>query len=97
MGIRIQAKLLIDNQAAIVMSTDPTYSRRTRHIELKWHFIRDLVQQKKLTVSKISNELNLADILTKPLPGYRLQYLCSLSGVKIPDSTDFSTCVCVCR
>ncbi|ETO84556.1 hypothetical protein F444_01553 [Phytophthora nicotianae P1976] len=31
----------IDNQAAYVMATNPTYSRRTRHIELRWHFVRE--------------------------------------------------------
>lgn len=31
----------IDNSAALVMATNPTYSRRTRHIELRWHYVRD--------------------------------------------------------
>ena len=33
----------IDNQAAFVMTTNPTYSRRTRHIEFRWHYVRDRV------------------------------------------------------
>ncbi|CAH0478159.1 unnamed protein product [Peronospora belbahrii] len=41
-------RLGIDNQAAFIMSTNPTYSRRTRHIELRWHYVR--VQVAKRTV-----------------------------------------------
>ncbi|CCI10354.1 unnamed protein product [Albugo candida] len=33
----------VDNQAAYVMVTNPTYSRRERHIELRWHYVRDQV------------------------------------------------------
>ncbi|KAE8977470.1 hypothetical protein PR003_g15767 [Phytophthora rubi] len=37
----IKLKIGIDNQAAHVMATNPTYSRRTRRIELRWHFVRE--------------------------------------------------------
>ncbi|KAG3002479.1 hypothetical protein PC128_g21495 [Phytophthora cactorum] len=38
---RMEVKLRtgIDNQAALVMATNPSYSRRTRHIELRWHYV----------------------------------------------------------
>ena len=37
---QIKLRIGIDNQAAYIMATSPTYSRRTRHIELRWHYVR---------------------------------------------------------
>ena len=44
--LKVYFTLGIDNQAAFVMATNPTYSRRTRHIELRWHYVRDQVAKK---------------------------------------------------
>ncbi|CAH0481201.1 unnamed protein product [Peronospora belbahrii] len=43
--IDTEYRLGIDNQAAFVMSTNPTYRCRTRHIELRWHYVRDQVAE----------------------------------------------------
>ncbi|KAG3115460.1 hypothetical protein PI124_g5330 [Phytophthora idaei] len=39
----VKLRFGIDNQAAHVLATNPTYSRRTRHIELRWRFVREQV------------------------------------------------------
>ena len=83
--LKVNMDIAMDNQAALVMSTDPTYSRRTRHIELKWHYIRELIKKGKLTLRKVASEENPADMLTKALRSRRLQSLCILAGVRIPD------------
>ncbi|OWZ02497.1 Copia type Polyprotein [Phytophthora megakarya] len=41
----VELKLGSDNQEALIMATNPTYSRRTRHIELRWHFVREQVEK----------------------------------------------------
>ena len=46
-------KLGIDNQAAYVLATSPTYSRQTRHIELRYHYVREQVKQRKVTLWKV--------------------------------------------
>ena len=74
-NVKVHVNIALDNQAAIVLSTDPTYSRRTRHIELKWHYIRELIKKGK-TLRKVASEENPADMLTKALPSRRLQSLC---------------------
>ena len=58
LNVKFQVNITIDNQAAIILSTDPTYSRRTRHIELKWHYIRELITKGKLTMRKVASEEN---------------------------------------
>ena len=57
-----------DNQAAIALSQDPAGHKKTKHINVQYHYIRDLVAYKKATVTYLSSNNMLADILTKLLP-----------------------------
>ena len=59
----------VDSQAAISMASNPTYSWKTRHIELRFHYVRELVARKAVRVRKVDGDINPADLLTKPL-GY---------------------------
>lgn len=54
-------RLGIDNQAAFVMATNPTYSRRTRHIELRWHYVRDQVAKRTVELWKVKTDINPSD------------------------------------
>ncbi|KAE9312992.1 hypothetical protein PR003_g19619 [Phytophthora rubi] len=71
----------IDSSAAHVMATSPTYSRRTRHIELRWHYVREQVQRGSIELVKIQGEENPADAFTKPLDKARLNKLCEMMGI----------------
>ena len=44
---------------------------KTKHIEVQFHNIRELITKKKLEDSNIDTEVNIADCLTKPLPDLR--------------------------
>ncbi|KAE9001032.1 hypothetical protein PR003_g20158 [Phytophthora rubi] len=77
----IKLKIGIDNQAAHVMATNPTYSRRTRHIELRWHFMREQVQKGVIELHKVPGEENPADAFTKALDKKRLEGLLKIVGV----------------
>ncbi|CAI5464484.1 unnamed protein product [Closterium sp. Yama58-4] len=59
--------LWCDNASTIHLTQDPVFHGRSKHIELRYFFIRDLVQQNLIAVRKIAAEANLADIFTKPL------------------------------
>jgi hypothetical protein len=54
-----------DNMSAIVMIKNPVFHARTKHIELRHHFIRDLVSQGEIQLKFISTNDQPADILTK--------------------------------
>ncbi|CAI7785381.1 unnamed protein product [Closterium sp. NIES-53] len=59
--------LWCDNTSTIHLTQDPVYHAHSEHIELRYFFIRELVQRGLLTVRKIAVEANLADIFTKAL------------------------------
>ncbi|KAE8906571.1 hypothetical protein PF010_g26437 [Phytophthora fragariae] len=77
----VKLRIGIDNQAAFVMATNPTYSRRTRHIELRWHFVRDQVEKGAIELHKVKGEINPADTFTKPLDKKKLKALLLLAGI----------------
>jgi hypothetical protein len=54
----------------------------TKHIEIDFHFVRDLVSKNKLTVNFLSSRDQLADLLTKPLSAARFNILCSNLNVR---------------
>ncbi|MGB1481629.1 MAG: reverse transcriptase domain-containing protein [Flavobacteriales bacterium] len=60
--------LNVDNQAAISIIKNPVCSSRTKHIELRYHLVRDYYERKIITVQHVPTESNAADLLTKPLP-----------------------------
>ncbi|KAE8876126.1 hypothetical protein PF003_g39703 [Phytophthora fragariae] len=84
----VKLRIGIDNQAAHVMATNPTYSRRTRHIELRWHYVREQVQKGVIELHKVRGEFNPADTFTKPLDKKRLKDLLQMTGVGNEDSQD---------
>ena len=58
------------------------FHAHTKHIEIDFHFVRDLVSKKKLTVNFLSSHDHLADLLTKPLSATRFNLLCSNLNVR---------------
>ncbi|GJW91968.1 hypothetical protein Tco_0169521 [Tanacetum coccineum] len=59
--------VLYDNKGAIDLSKNPVLHSRTKHIEIRHHFLRDNVQKGNISIEKVASEDNIADILTKPL------------------------------
>jgi hypothetical protein len=64
-----------DNTSAINISKNPIQYSRTKHIDIKHHFLSDLVESEVVSLSFIPTENQLADILSKPLDCSRLESL----------------------
>jgi hypothetical protein len=62
--------LYIDNQSAIKLATNPVYHKRSKHIDIKYHWIREKVEVKNLVNLKyVKSSENTADMMTKALVG----------------------------
>ena len=55
---------------------------RSKHVEIKYHFIRDLVQRRALKLQYIRTDEQIADILTKPLTTKKFVYFCDKIGME---------------
>ena len=68
----IQARTVIamgiDNSAAISLACKPTHSSITRHIELRWRYVRNQIKAGHIMVNKVAGTDNPADMFTKALP-----------------------------
>ena len=73
-----------DNQSTIAFSKNPNNHNHTKHIDIKYHYIREtVVEKKQVQLFYCPTEKMIADILTKALPKSRLQCLHSLIGVEL--------------
>ena len=82
MGFKLHSfKLNCDSQSAIYLAKSSAHHDRTKHIDRKYHFIRDVVAEGKVHLSKIHTSKNPADFLTKALPGPKFDHCCDLLNV----------------
>jgi hypothetical protein len=59
--------LLCDNESEICMTDNPIEHSRTKHIDIRYHFLRDHQQKGNIKMAYVSTHNQLADIFTKPL------------------------------
>ncbi|GJV01042.1 putative ribonuclease H-like domain-containing protein [Tanacetum coccineum] len=72
----MNTKIHIDNESTICIVKNPVYHSKTKHIEIRHHFIRDSYEKKLIRVEKIHTDFNVADLLTKAFDGPRLYLDC---------------------
>jgi ATP-binding cassette subfamily B (MDR/TAP) protein 1 len=70
--------LYSDSQSAIFLAKNPAFHSRTKHIQIKYHFIRQLLDEEQLMLEKICGSKNPADMLTKGVTLDKLK-LCKAS------------------
>ena len=64
-----------DNDADIKLSINPIARGRTKHIQRRWHFIRECVENEEIILLPIPTNYQLADIMTKALPKDQFLFL----------------------
>ncbi|GJX40966.1 putative ribonuclease H-like domain-containing protein [Tanacetum coccineum] len=80
----MNTKIYIDNNSAICIVKNHVYHSRTKHIEIRHHFIRDCYEKKLINVDHIHSDDNVADLLTKAFDVGRFQYLVASIGMLDP-------------
>ena len=67
--------ILCDNNSAINISKNPVMHSKTKHIPIKFHFLREQVIEKNIKLEYVETKEQIADIFTKPLPRETFEYL----------------------
>ncbi|GJY32627.1 hypothetical protein Tco_0417096 [Tanacetum coccineum] len=71
----LNTKIYIDNESTICIVKNPVFHSKTKHIEIRHHFIRDAYEKKLIQVRKIHTDNNVADLLTKSFDVSRFNFL----------------------
>ncbi|KAJ8457275.1 hypothetical protein ONZ51_g11632 [Trametes cubensis] len=71
-----------DNRSAIALAKDNAYHPRTKHIDIRFHFIHEAVDDNKITLEHRCTKDMPADLFTKALPRPRLEHLSALFGLR---------------
>ena len=79
--------LYVDNNSAIALMKNPVFHGRSKHIDIKYHFIRQCVERGQIVVRRVCTDEQKADALTKPLSVGKLTVMRHLLGVR-----DLSVC-----
>ncbi|KAJ8635046.1 hypothetical protein MRB53_009313 [Persea americana] len=74
-------QILVDNQAAISIANNPVFHGKTKHFKLKLYFLREVQREGEIQLIYCKTENQNADILTKPLPKARYEFLRERIGV----------------
>ncbi|GJU16929.1 putative ribonuclease H-like domain-containing protein [Tanacetum coccineum] len=76
----MQTKIHIDNKSTICIVKNPIFHSKTKHIEIRHHFIRDSNEKKLIPMIKIHPDQNITNLLTKAFDVSRFQYLIANLG-----------------
>lgn len=63
-----------DNQSCVKLSVSPVFHDRSKHMEIKYHYVRDMVERNAIQLKYISTDEQTSDILTKPLSRIKFVY-----------------------
>ena len=79
MDILIKNVLInVDNQGAVNLAKNPINHQRSKHIDIKYHFIRLEIQIGNINLQYVPTDCNVADIFTKPVTKIKLEKFRSL-------------------
>ncbi|GKB31578.1 retrovirus-related pol polyprotein from transposon TNT 1-94 [Tanacetum coccineum] len=80
--VGVELNTVADN-CEIHLSHNHVFHKRTKHINVHYHFIKDVMEAKMVKVLKVGIEHKVADALTKVVPGLKLQHCLELLSVGI--------------
>ena len=79
--IHDKVEVFYDNQSSIHLTKNQMFHERTKHIDIKLHFIQDIVSQGIVSIEKIHMDDNLTDMVTKPVTSVKFKHCLDLINV----------------
>ncbi|GAA0160346.1 hypothetical protein LIER_39022 [Lithospermum erythrorhizon] len=73
--------VLCDSQSTIHLSRNLTFHSRSKHINVRYHWVRDVLEEKLLYLDKVHNSENVTDMMTKTLPNNKHEACCAKAGL----------------
>ena len=73
--------ILCDNQSCIKMTANPVFHDTSKHIEIMYFYIRDMMQKGAIKLQYVSTDEQVADVLTKPLSRVKFEHFRDKLGV----------------
>jgi hypothetical protein len=74
-------KVSCDSQSTIFLENNPTYHSKTKHNDVKYNFIRDMVEINKVLLDKLDTLENIEDSLTKSMSDVNLSWCIEAMGI----------------
>lgn len=71
-----------DNDTAKGLAEERKTTQRSKHIDIKYHYVRELIEKKEIVVKRVESRENCADILTKGVARFQFEYLRQKMGLK---------------
>ena len=87
LGTLVGATLMCDNQNSIHLSNNQAHHEMTKHIDVRHHFIREIIDRKKVKLIKVVGDENDADMFTKVAPLAKLKHCMELLQVAQDDGS----------
>ena len=78
--------MLCDNQSAIHLGKNSTFHARSKHIDVRYHWLRDAFNDNLFELEKIHTDHNGSDMLTKTLPREKLEVCHFIAGMVTPST-----------
>ena len=78
--------LRIDSTGAASLAKNRMISQQTKHIDIKYHYIRDIIESNQLILEHVASEDNVADIFTKPLSALKFIQFREQMGIRKIDT-----------
>jgi hypothetical protein len=77
--------ILCDNHSYIKMTENHVFHDKSKHIEIRYHYIRDMVQREAIKLQYVSTDEQVVDVLTKPLSRVKFRHFQDKLGVVCKD------------
>lgn len=88
-----QTKVYEDNQGTIALAKNPVNRQRCKHIDIKYHFIREVVNTRKIILEYCPTDQMLEDLMTKPATKLKLRSLMKICLIQTKIGRNFVFCI----